>query len=282
MASTTFSGPIKAGTIANTTGTTLGDDVKNVGQVVMTQSSDVALTHATTTASNQCVIGNTNLTQFQSNGFRDLDTKTANVLGIGKTNATKVEIAQTGVVTEVKGDLNILGGFNGLTPIGGVFSQIVTISQTSPNGIDQQSLIGTGVGSLTVPANTFKVGDSYALKIGGTKTNAQNNTLNIRIKAGSVILAESGIIILPALSADPYEIEVEFTVRSIGGTGVASIATNGNFVYTDAGSYKGFNFNNINSTTFDTTISNTLDVTVVQGSPGNNMTSDSLILTKRY
>ena len=50
MASTTFSGPIKAGTISNTTGTTLGDDVKNVGQVVMTQSSDVALTHATTTA----------------------------------------------------------------------------------------------------------------------------------------------------------------------------------------------------------------------------------------
>ena len=50
MASTTFSGPIKAGTIANTTGTTLGDNVKNVGQVVMTQSSDVALTHATTTA----------------------------------------------------------------------------------------------------------------------------------------------------------------------------------------------------------------------------------------
>ena len=46
MASTTSSGPIKAGTIANTTGTTLGDNVKNVGQVVMTQSSDVALTHA--------------------------------------------------------------------------------------------------------------------------------------------------------------------------------------------------------------------------------------------
>ena len=50
MANTTFSGPIKAGTISNTTGTTLGDNVANVGQVVMTQSSDVALTHATTTA----------------------------------------------------------------------------------------------------------------------------------------------------------------------------------------------------------------------------------------
>ena len=50
MGTTTFSGPIKAGTIKNTTGTTLGTDVKNVGQVVMTQSSTVALTHATTTA----------------------------------------------------------------------------------------------------------------------------------------------------------------------------------------------------------------------------------------
>ena len=50
MASTTFSGPIKAGNIFNTTGTTLGENVKNVGQVVMTQSSNVTLTHATTTA----------------------------------------------------------------------------------------------------------------------------------------------------------------------------------------------------------------------------------------
>ena len=38
MASTTFSGPIKAGTIANTTGTTVGDDVKNVGFVKMAQT----------------------------------------------------------------------------------------------------------------------------------------------------------------------------------------------------------------------------------------------------
>ena len=38
MATTTFSGPIKAGTIKATTGTTLGTDVKNTGQVVMAQS----------------------------------------------------------------------------------------------------------------------------------------------------------------------------------------------------------------------------------------------------
>ena len=38
MGTTTFSGPIKAGPIANTTGTTLGSDVKNTGQVVMAQT----------------------------------------------------------------------------------------------------------------------------------------------------------------------------------------------------------------------------------------------------
>ena len=38
MATTTFSGPIKAGTISNTTGTTVGKDMKNTGQVVMAQT----------------------------------------------------------------------------------------------------------------------------------------------------------------------------------------------------------------------------------------------------
>ena len=41
MANTTFSGPIKAGTISNTTGTTVGDDIKNVGFVSMAQSVKV-------------------------------------------------------------------------------------------------------------------------------------------------------------------------------------------------------------------------------------------------
>ena len=38
MGTTTFSGPIKAGTIKETTGTSLGSNIKNTGQVVMAQS----------------------------------------------------------------------------------------------------------------------------------------------------------------------------------------------------------------------------------------------------
>jgi len=44
MGTTTFTGPIRAGNIINTSGTTLGTDVANVGYVVMSQSS--ALTQA--------------------------------------------------------------------------------------------------------------------------------------------------------------------------------------------------------------------------------------------
>ena len=39
MANTTFSGPIRAGNIPNTTGTTVGTNVANIGQVVMAQSA---------------------------------------------------------------------------------------------------------------------------------------------------------------------------------------------------------------------------------------------------
>ena len=41
MGTTTFSGPIKAGPIYNTTGTTVGSDVKNVGWVLMAQSAAI-------------------------------------------------------------------------------------------------------------------------------------------------------------------------------------------------------------------------------------------------
>jgi len=54
MGTTTFSGPIKAGTINNTTGTTVGTDMKNVGQVLMVQSA--AISQSTTAAASGIVI----------------------------------------------------------------------------------------------------------------------------------------------------------------------------------------------------------------------------------
>jgi len=58
MGQTTFSGPILAGTIKSTTGTAVGTNVKNTGQVVMAQtfSTGVALDSGASTANTTTVI----------------------------------------------------------------------------------------------------------------------------------------------------------------------------------------------------------------------------------
>ena len=58
MGQTTFSGPILAGTIKHTTGTTVGDNVKNTGQVVMAQtfSTGVVLDSGASAANTTTVI----------------------------------------------------------------------------------------------------------------------------------------------------------------------------------------------------------------------------------
>ena len=58
MGPTTLSGPINAGTIKETTGTTLGTDVKNTGQVVMAQtfSTGTALSSGASAANTTTVV----------------------------------------------------------------------------------------------------------------------------------------------------------------------------------------------------------------------------------
>ena len=57
MATTTFSGPIKAGTIKDTTGTTVGTNTANVGFVKMSQTASWA---QSTTAADTGIVGPAN------------------------------------------------------------------------------------------------------------------------------------------------------------------------------------------------------------------------------
>ena len=63
MGITTFSGPVKAGTISNTTGTTVGTNMKNTGQVVMAQTTDLDLSSGafTATATDMIIPANSQL-----------------------------------------------------------------------------------------------------------------------------------------------------------------------------------------------------------------------------
>jgi len=96
MATTTFSGPIKAGTIKDTTGTTVGTDMKNVGQVLMVQSA--AITQSTTAAASGIVIpANSQIVEMSVYVTTAWDN--SSTLNIG-TTSTSTELA-TGIVVTV-------------------------------------------------------------------------------------------------------------------------------------------------------------------------------------
>lgn len=150
----------------------------------------------------------------------------------------------------------------------------------------ETTLLDGGVGSLTVPANSFKVGDSFGIEMGGHISSINNDTLHIRLKSGSVILCDTGAIVMPNITNKHWDLQVRFTIRTLGSTGSASIASYGMFTYSKNASnaFEGADFSVINNTTFDTTITNTLNITAQWSSnnAGNNIYSESFILTKTY
>ena len=115
MGTTTFSGPIKAGTIKNTTGTTVGDNVKNTGQVVMSQSImiDSAVAAGTTTYNVGVIPGDSQLlgvtlrVAIASNAG---GTATLSVGMVGKT--TQFFIANTNVKTAAETKTLAAGGLD--------------------------------------------------------------------------------------------------------------------------------------------------------------------------
>jgi hypothetical protein len=171
-------------------------------------------------------------------------------------------------------------------PSDGLFAQTAN-STTITNTTVETSLINGGVGTLTVPANGFSVGDSFRGIFGGVMNANNNQTIRIRVRAGGILLLDSGLQNLgSSVINDVWSLNIDFTIRQIGAAGVASIVSLGGFHYTKTNnaSVQGFGFNVVNSTTFNTTISNTLDVTAQWGaaSTGNNIYSDIFVLNKIY
>ena len=99
MGTTTFSGPIKAGAIKETTGTTLGSDVKNTGQVVMSQSImiDAAVAVGTTTYNVGVIPKNSQLLTTTIRVAVVSDQGTSATVSVGKTGAATNFIGNTNV-----------------------------------------------------------------------------------------------------------------------------------------------------------------------------------------
>ena len=83
MASTTFSGPIKAGTIKDTTGTTVGSDVANQGHVLMVQSFHISHTDTTDTSEDVVIPAKSHIKNIFVNVETAFNAGTTNKLDVG-------------------------------------------------------------------------------------------------------------------------------------------------------------------------------------------------------
>lgn len=167
----------------------------------------------------------------------------------------------------------------------GLFTQTansVPVAATATPG----SLIGTGLGSLTIPANGFKVGDSFRAVFEGHISAHNNDTLRLRVKTGSVILADTGAITMPGINNLHWTMWIDFTIRALGSAGTAAIASGGQFTYMKNASnaFEGDTFSVVNNTTFDTTVLNNLTVTAEWSSNNinNSIYSEIFTLYKTY
>jgi hypothetical protein len=212
------------------------------------------------------------------------------------------QIQEEGVNLPQQSTIDFQG--NGVIASNGIGKTIVTIAgspSTNSYGLYAQTadstpvtattvettIIGAGVGTLTVPANGFSIGDSFACALDGLISCVSSATIHIYVKTlTGVILADTGIITLAAATGKSWIMNLYFTIRALGNTGTASISSGGLFSYIRNGGtqFEGYVLSNINNTTFDTTISNTLIVTAQWNSTnaGNSIVTRNFTLTKIY
>jgi hypothetical protein len=218
-------------------------------------------------------------------GNTSLQSTTASTLNISSTPTTDTGttanyLTRDGSTGEIK--VKTIPG----PTVYGLFSQTGTSVAVSATTVET-TLISGGVGSIIIPANGFSVGDSFHGVLIGHLSCVGSATLHIRIKTVSgILLAETGVMAMNATTNKHWKLDVNFTIRQVGLSTVASIASGGLFSYTKNGglNFEGVNFSIVNNTTFDTTISNTLLVTAEwnTNNAGNSIYSEIFTLNKIY
>lgn len=154
------------------------------------------------------------------------------------------------------------------------FAQTATVTVNGTN--DETTLVGSGVGSLTIPSDAWVVGKTYRVTIAGRYTSDADNPMSLHpiLKLGSVVIAEKNTFIGSNRDAQ-FRIVVEFTCRSTGSSG--TIMTFGNMWSQDA--VNDFS-NDGNTSTIDMTTDQTIDVTGVlsDDSAGNSISAYTILL----
>ena len=162
--------------------------------------------------------------------------------------------------------------------VGSVFVQ--TASATVANTVTETSSIGTGTGSVILPANFFTIGKTITFQMYGTIATILTPTLRIKAKLGTVVVIDTTAATLSTITGtNSYSTEGMITCRTIGATGTV-FGQGLALYYTGITGLAGFSSPNTVTSTIDTTVAQTLDVTITWGtaSASNTITSTNFVL----
>jgi hypothetical protein len=214
-----------------------------------------------------------------------------NYIKLKRSNVEKLMVDDTGTMvsnayylpTAIGTIGQVLTQSTGTTSIWATPQIIGLYSQTSPatvvNTAVQTSIIGAGVGSLSVPANYFTTGMGFTYKTGGLFGSNNNDTIRFRLTNSGVLFDSGALQFSPSVaSGRPWNIDVTFIY--IGGT---TMITNFNFQYNNGADARGFTAQNTNNT-FNPAVINTLGFTAQWNNASNNntITTNFGVMTKIY
>jgi hypothetical protein len=265
---TTFSGRVRATRIGGPTpGTDLiVDDDLDLGN----------LRSVTRAAAVQTALVQTDTLQTSTSGFvtlnSDLQAAAKNIIGARSVTANSLTT----------------GSINGLRPTGGLYSGI-SDGTTITQALSPADLLPTSsVGSLSVPANGFAVGDAFHLVCAGILP-AEDKDDQVEVELCAE-LADTTVVVLGSVTLDledfsitpsNFELEADFIVRSVGVSGSLAVNFDLTFNKRVTKDFRGTRSTSV--VTLDTTQSSTLVLRAsILGGNGSSILSRLAYLRKEF
>ncbi len=166
----------------------------------------------------------------------------------------------------------------------GLFTQIAT--QTIATTTTKTSIVGTGIGSLTIPANTLTVGKTYRMHIEGMYStplllNLATVTCRMELNGTAITTASTSSLasLLASANNSAFQADQIITIRTTGSSG--TLVAFGQLTFTTSTTARGYIDMNtgVNPVAINTTISNTFTPTIQLGNSNSGNTISSFVCT---
>jgi len=248
--------------------------------------TDITTNNASTTAHGFQAKGDNNTAHFYRSDNTQTTVSDAN-LSVTDVTTNNVSTSAHGFAPKAPNDatqfLNGTGAYS--TPAGAVAGAALFTSTADASNVHltaDTSVIGTGSGSKTTAANYFKVGTTMIfIGEGYLSTAASAATLDMKLKAGSTVLADTGAISPSSSQTNQvWRFIAAVTCRTTGASGTFQVNTIFDSTATSITTSQVAPMVNTTTVTLDTTATQAWDLTAAWGATttGDTITGTNFIM----